>query len=231
VTQAQPGQGPAHRARRVVLYPPPARRDPAGPAGGLSPGSRSLPAAPGQRSRIHDGPEPPHLKRLCDIVVSGVGLLLLLPVFGIVGILIKLDSTGPVFFRQLRVGRHGKPFRIFKFRSMVVDADRLGGPSTAADDRRITRTGRWIRRFNLDELPQLINVLRGEMSIVGPRPEVPEYVALFNEEEKEILSVRPGITDWATLWIRDEGRLLAGSEDPERTYLEKIWTEKHRLAL
>ena len=164
-------------------------------------------------------------------MVSGVGLLLLLPVFGIVGILIKLDSTGPVFFRQLRVGRHGKPFRIFKFRSMVVDADRLGGPSTAADDRRITRTGRWIRRFNLDELPQLINVLRGEMSIVGPRPEVPEYVALFNEEEKEILSVRPGITDWATLWIRDEGRLLAGSEDPERTYLEKIWPEKHRLAL
>ena len=157
--------------------------------------------------------------------------MLLLPVFGIVGILIKLDSTGPVFFRQLRVGRHGKPFRIFKFRSMVVDADRLGGPSTAADDRRITRTGRWIRRFNLDELPQLINVLRGEMSIVGPRPEVPEYVALFNEEEKEILSVRPGITDWATLWIRDEGRLLAGSEDPERTYLEKIWPEKHRLAL
>ena len=164
-------------------------------------------------------------------MVSGVGLLLLLPVFGIVGILIKLDSTGPVFFRQLRVGRHGKPFRIFKFRSMVADADRLGGPSTAADDRRITRTGRWIRRFNLDELPQLINVLRGEMSIVGPRPEVPEYVALFNEEEKEILSVRPGITDWATLWIRDEGRLLAGSEDPERTYLEKIWPEKHRLAL
>src|SRR6058998_886101 len=171
------------------------------------------------------------LKRLCDIVISVVALILLLPVFAIVAILIKLDSPGPVFFRQLRVGFHGQLFRIFKYRTMVVNAEKLGGPSTTADDRRITRSGKWIRRFNLDELPQLINVLRGEMSIVGPRPEVPQYVALFNEEEKEILSVRPGITDWATLWIRDEGRLLAGSDDPERTYFEKIWPEKHRLAL
>ena len=170
-------------------------------------------------------------KRLCDIVVSAVALSLLLPVFAIVGILIKLDSPGPVFFRQVRVGLHGRPFRIFKFRTMIVNADKLGGPSTVADDRRITRTGEWIRRFNLDELAQFINVLKGEMSIVGPRPEVPQYVALFSEEEKEILSVRPGITDWATLWIRDEGRLLAGSDDPERAYLEKIWPEKHRLAL
>ena len=171
------------------------------------------------------------LKRWCDIVVSAVAVLLLLPVFAVVGILIKLDSPGPVFFRQVRVGLHGKTFRLFKFRTMVINADKLGGPSTTADDRRITRTGRWIRRFNLDELAQLINVLKGEMSIVGPRPEVSQYVALFTDEEKEILSVRPGITDWATLWIRDEGRLLAGSDDPERTYLEKIWPEKHRLAL
>lgn len=171
------------------------------------------------------------LKRLCDIVVAAVALLLLLPVFAVVGFLIKLDSSGPVFFRQVRIGLHGEPFKIFKFRTMVVNADKLGGPSTTADDRRITRVGRWIRRFNLDELAQLMNVLKGEMSIVGPRPEVPQYVALFSEEEKEILSVRPGITDWATLWIRDEGRLLAGSDDPERTYLERIWPEKHRLAL
>ena len=171
------------------------------------------------------------LKRLFDLVLSALGLILLSPLLFAVAALIKLDSPGPAFFRQVRVGLHGEPFRIFKFRTMVVNAEKLGGPSTTTDDRRITRTGKWIRRFNLDELPQLINVLRGEMSIVGPRPEVPQYVALFNEEEKEILSVLPGITDWATLWIRDEGRLLAGSDDPERTYFEKIWPEKHRLAL
>src|SRR5437667_12267053 len=171
------------------------------------------------------------LKRLLDLVLSALGLILLGPLLFAVAILIKLDSPGPVFFRQLRVGFHGQLFRIFKYRTMVVNAEKLGGPSTTADDRRITRSGKWIRRFNLDELPQLMNVLKGEMSLVGPRPEVPQYVALFNEEEKEILSVRPGITDWATLWIRDEGRLLAGSDDPERTYFEKIWPEKHRLAL
>ena len=171
------------------------------------------------------------MKRTSDFAIAAIGLVLLSPLFLLLAILIKLDSPGPVFFRQVRVGLHGKPFRIFKFRTMVVNADKLGGPSTTADDRRVTRIGRWIRRFNLDEPAQLINVLKGEMSIVGPRPEVPQYVALFSEEEKEILSVRPGITDWATLWIRDEGRLLAGSDDPERAYLEKIWPEKHRLAL
>src|SRR3989449_3024822 len=171
------------------------------------------------------------LKRLFDLVLSALGFFLARPRLLVVAGLIKLGPPGPVFFRQVGVGLHGEPFRIFKFRTMVVNAEKLGGPSTTADDRRITRTGKWIRRFNLDELPQLINVLKGEMSIVGPRPEVPQYVALFNAEEKEILSVRPGITDWATLWIRDEGRLLAGSDDPERTYFEKIWPEKHRLAL
>lgn len=170
-------------------------------------------------------------KRMLDVVIAIVVVAMLTPLALVLALLIKLDSPGPVFFRQVRVGFHGRPFRIFKFRTMVVNADKLGGPSTTADDRRITRVGRWIRRFNLDELPQLMNVLKGEMSIVGPRPEVPQYVALFSEEEREILSVRPGITDWATLWIRDEGRFLAGSDDPERTYLEKIWPEKHRLAL
>ena len=171
------------------------------------------------------------MKRALDVVLSAVALLALAPVFLVVAVAIKLDHPGPVFYRGERVGLRGKPFRIFKFRTMVVDAERRGGPSTAGDDPRITRTGRWIRRFNLDELAQFLNVLKGEMSIVGPRPEVPHYVALFTEEEQAILSVRPGITDWATLWIRDEGQILAGSPDPERAYFEKVWPEKHRLAL
>lgn len=171
------------------------------------------------------------LKRLVDIVLSSLVLVILSPLFLIIALLIKRDSPGPVFFRGIRVGRFGKAFRIYKFRTMVVNAEKLGGPSTAGGDPRITQVGRWIRRFNLDELPQFINVLKGEMSIVGPRPEVPQYVELFTEEEKTILTVRPGITDWATLWIRDEGTILAGSEDPEKTYMEKIWPEKHRLAL
>lgn len=170
-------------------------------------------------------------KRAVDIVLSSLALVMFCPLFVILAVLIKVDSPGPVFFRGVRVGRSGRPFRIFKFRTMVVNADRIGGPSTAADDPRITRIGKWIRRFNLDELPQFINVVKGEMSIVGPRPEVPQYVEMFTEEEKTILTVRPGITDWATLWIRDEGKILAGSENPERTYMEKIWPEKHRLAL
>jgi len=171
------------------------------------------------------------MTRLCEVALSAFALLILAPVFVLVGLLIKLDSPGPVFFRQARVGRYGRPFRIFKFRSMVVDADRLGGSSTPADDRRITRIGEWIRRLNLDELPQFLNVLKGDMSIVGPRPEVPQYVALFSEAEMPILSVRPGMTDWATLWNIDEGAVLAGAEDPERVYLERIRPEKIRLQL
>lgn len=171
------------------------------------------------------------MRRLSEIIVSALGLALLLPLFAVVGILIRLDSPGPVFFRQVRVGRYGRPFRIFKFRSMVAGADLLGGVSTASNDQRITRVGVWLRRLNLDELPQLINVLKGEMSIVGPRPEVPQYVALFTEAEKEILSVRPGLTDWATLWNFDEGAVLAGADDPEKVYRELIRPEKVRLQL
>jgi lipopolysaccharide/colanic/teichoic acid biosynthesis glycosyltransferase len=158
-------------------------------------------------------------------------LLMLSPLLLIISLLVKLDSPGPVIYRSARVGRFGKPFRMYKFRTMMVNADTIGGPSTPADDSRITRIGRWIRRFKLDELPQFLNVLKGEMSIVGPRPEVPQYVERFTEQEKLILTVRPGITDWATVWIRDEGQILAGSHDPEKTYMEKIWPEKHRLAL
>jgi len=171
------------------------------------------------------------LKRIFDIFISVPILIGLLPLFWIVALMIKVDSPGEVFFRGVRVGREGKPFRIFKLRTMVIDAENRGGPSTAAHDPRITRVGKWIRRFNLDELPQFINVLKGEMSIVGPRPEVPQYVEKFTDEERAILSVRPGITDWATLWVRDEGKILEGSKDPEKAYMEKIWPEKHRLAI
>ena len=170
-------------------------------------------------------------KRLVDVALSSVSLVILSPLFFLVSSIIKLDSPGPVFFRGVRTGRHGSPFRIFKFRTMVINAENIGGPSTPVNDARITRVGRWVRRFNLDELPQFINVFKGEMSIVGPRPEVPQYVELFSEEEKAILDVRPGITDWATIWVRDEGKVLAESEDSERAYMEKIWPEKHRLAL
>lgn len=171
------------------------------------------------------------VKRLLDFSLAFMALAFLSPIFLIIGAVIKLDSHGPVFYRGIRVGRGGKLFRMIKFRTMLSKAENLGGPSTPRDDPRITRIGRLVRRFNLDELPQFINVLKGDMSIVGPRAEVPQYVALFTEEEKAILTVRPGITDWATLWIGDEGKILEGSEDPERSYMEKIWPEKHRLAL
>lgn len=170
-------------------------------------------------------------KRLIDFVLSFMALLTLAPALLLVALWIKLNSPGPVFYRGVRVCRFGKRFRIYKFRTMVTNAENLGGPSTPADDPRITRVGRFLRRYNLDELPQFINVLKGEMSIVGPRPEVPQYVELFTEEEMAILTVRPGITDWATLWVRNEGEILAGSDDPERAYMEKIWSEKHRLEL
>jgi len=171
------------------------------------------------------------LKRLFDIVLSLFGLILISPVLVTLAIMIKKEDRGPVFYRGLRVGRFGKLFRIFKFRTMVVNAEKLGGPSTADDDPRITKVGNFIRKFKLDELPQLINVLKGEMSIVGPRPEVQMYVDMFTEEEKAILTVRPGITDWASIWNPDEGAILAGSSDPEKTYMEKIRPEKIRLQL
>ena len=171
------------------------------------------------------------LKRALDILLSFFGFVVVSPVLLAIAILIKKEDGGPVFYRGVRAGRFGKPFRIFKFRTMVLNADKLGGPSTADDDPRITRVGKFIRKFKLDELPQLINVLKGEMSIVGPRPEVQMYVDMFTEEEKAILSVRPGITDWASIWNPDEGAILAGSPDPEKTYMEKIRPEKIRLQL
>lgn len=170
-------------------------------------------------------------KRIFDIIFSLLGLVILSPLFGIISILIKLEDGGPIFFRGTRIGWRGKPFKIFKFRTMVVNAEKIGGFSAADDDPRITKIGKFLRRYKFDELPQLINVLKGEMSIVGPRPEVPYYVNMFTEEEKVILTVRPGITDWASLWNSNEGAILAGSPDPEKTYMEKIRPEKIRLQI
>ena len=170
-------------------------------------------------------------KRTFDSVASSLGLLFLSPAILLIAILVKLYSPGPVFYRGIRVGRKGVPFRVFKFRTMIMKAENIGGPSTADDDPRITKIGKFLRKYKLDELPQLINVLKGEMSFVGPRPEVQHYVNMFTEEEKAILSVRPGITDWASIWNPDEGAILAGSLDPEKTYMEKIRPEKIRLQL
>lgn len=171
------------------------------------------------------------LKRIFDVLSSVIGVLLLSPVFVAVAICIKREDSGPIFYRGRRIGLRGRPFRIFKFRTMVVDAEKIGGPSTAADDPRITKVGKFLRKCKLDELPQLFNVLKGEMSFVGPRPEVQHYVDMFTKEEKVILSVRPGITDWASLWNSDEGAVLAGSLDPEKTYMEEIRPTKLRLQL
>jgi lipopolysaccharide/colanic/teichoic acid biosynthesis glycosyltransferase len=171
------------------------------------------------------------MKRLFDVIASSAGLVLLLPLLAVLAIVLKRESTGPVFYRGLRAGRYGKPFRIFKFRTMVVNADKIGGPTSSADDPRITRVGNFLRRYKLDELPQLINVLKGEMSLVGPRPEVVQEVLLYTEEEKRLLEVRPGITDWASIRFRNEGEILRGSDDPHQAYREKIRPEKIRLGL
>jgi lipopolysaccharide/colanic/teichoic acid biosynthesis glycosyltransferase len=169
------------------------------------------------------------MKRLFDVVAAAAGLIVLGPLFAVVAVLIKWDSDGPVFFRQLRIGRHFRPFFIYKFRTMRSDAPATGAPLTVGDDARITRVGRWLRRAKLDELPQLINVLTGDMSLVGPRPEVERYVRLFRTEYAEILQVRPGITDIASLKYRGESALLARSPKPEEEYVTRILPDKLRL--
>ena len=168
------------------------------------------------------------LKRLFDLGAAGLGLLLLSPVLVAIALWIKRDSPGPVFFRQERVGLQGKPFRIYKFRSMRVD--NAGLQITVGEDARITPSGRFIRAYKLDELPQLINVVLGDMSIVGPRPEVPRYVKLYPEAVRtQVLSVRPGITDLASVQYRSESTLLAQSADPERTYIDEVMPAKLAL--
>jgi lipopolysaccharide/colanic/teichoic acid biosynthesis glycosyltransferase len=168
-------------------------------------------------------------KRLFDIVASAIGLLVLWPVFLVIAVLIKLEDGGPVFYRQERIGYKGRPFKIWKFRTMVVNADKLGKPLTVGRDPRITRVGYWLRKFKLDELPQLLNVLLGEMSLVGPRPEVPQYVALYAPEQRKVLDLVPGITDPASIKFANEAELLAEASDPEKFYIEHIMPAKIRL--
>lgn len=169
------------------------------------------------------------LKRLFDVAASAAGLLLLAPLLLAIAVWIRLDSPGPVFFRQERVGLRGQPFRIFKFRSMVTDADKKGLAITVGRDRRITRVGAILRKTKLDELAQLLNVLAGQMSFVGPRPEVERYVRLYTPYQRQVLLVRPGITDYASIAYRNENDLLAGAEDPEKMYIEQIMPDKIEL--
>jgi len=171
------------------------------------------------------------VKRLFDIVASGLGLIVLSPVFLILAIWIKCDSEGPVFYRQVRVGRWNKDFRIFKFRSMRVGADKGSLVTIGGRDPRITRSGYFIRKFKFDELPQLINVLVGDMSLVGPRPEVRHYVDYYTPEQMHVLDVRPGITDPASIKFRNENELMEKAEDPEKYYIEVIMQEKIKLYL
>ena len=171
------------------------------------------------------------MKRFFDVVLSSVGLILTSPLLLAIAAWVRFSSPGSIFYRGTRAGRLGRPFRIFKFRTMVVNADKIGGPSTSADDPRITRAGHLLRRYKLDELPQLLNVLKGDMSLVGPRPEVMAEVALYSAQEKHLLDVRPGITDWASLEFRNEGEILRGSADPHQAYRERIRPEKVRLGL
>lgn len=169
-------------------------------------------------------------KRLFDIVASCLGLLLLSPVLAVMGAAVLLGSPGPVFFRQERIGRGGKSFFIFKYRTMVRDAPKLGATITYGHDPRITAVGRFLRKTKADELPQLLNVLKGDMSLVGPRPEVPRYVEMFREDYDVILQVRPGITDLASIQYCDEAAILGKAADPEKEYVQRVLPEKIRLA-
>ncbi len=172
------------------------------------------------------------LKRLFDLIFSSIGLIISSLFLFLIAVWIKIDSPGPVFFRGTRIGKSGKPFRIFKFRTMIANAENLGGPSTAGDDPRLTKIGNFLKKYQLDELPQLINVMAGDMSLVGPRPEVKIYVDMMTEEERDtILSVKPGMTDLASLFNFHEGEVLRGSTDPEKTYMEKIRPTKIKLQL
>lgn len=171
------------------------------------------------------------MKRLFDIFASGIGLIVLSPFFLILAIWIKLDSKGPVFYRQVRVGMNNKDFRIFKFRSMRMGADKGSLVTIGGRDPRITRSGHFIRKFKFDELPQLINVFVGDMSLVGPRPEVRHYVDYWTPEQMHVLDVRPGITDLASIKFRNENELLEQVEDPETYYIEVIMQEKLKLYL
>lgn len=169
------------------------------------------------------------IKRLFDIGASSIGLILLSPILILIAICIKLDSKGPVFFKQIRVGKNKELFKIYKFRTMVTDAEKLGKQITVGNDTRITKVGTFIRKCKLDELPQLINVLKGDMSLVGPRPEVPKYVELYDDYQEQILLVQPGITDYASIEFRNESEILGESENPESKYINDIMPYKIEL--
>jgi lipopolysaccharide/colanic/teichoic acid biosynthesis glycosyltransferase len=171
------------------------------------------------------------LKRAFDIVASGLGLLFLSPLFLILAVWIKLDSKGPVFYRQIRVGLNNRDFQLFKFRSMRVGADKQGLITVGGRDPRITRSGYFIRKYKLDEFPQLINVFVGDMSLVGPRPEVRKYVDMYTPEQMKVLSVRPGITDLASIRYRNENELLEQADDPDQYYEQVIMQDKLRINL
>ena len=171
------------------------------------------------------------MKRIFDIVASGIGLILLSPLFVILAIWIKCDSTGPVFYKQVRVGRNNMDFQLFKFRSMRVGSDKKGLITVGGHDPRITRSGYYIRKYKLDEFPQLINVFKGDMSLVGPRPEVRKYVDMYTEEQMHVLDVRPGITDLASIRYRNENELLERVNDPDKYYVEVIMPDKLRINL
>lgn len=171
------------------------------------------------------------MKRFFDLVASGLGLLVLSPLFFVLAVWIKCDSKGPVFYRQVRVGRNNRDFRLYKFRSMRVGSDKKGLITIGEHDPRVTRSGYYIRRYKLDELPQLINVFAGNMSLVGPRPEVRKYVDLYTPEQMHVLDVRPGITDLASIRYRNENELLEQADDPDRYYVDVIMQDKLRINL
>ena len=168
------------------------------------------------------------LKRFFDITACLIALPFIVPFFGAIGIIIKLNSPGPVFYRGWRTGLEGKTFRIIKFRTMVVDAEKIGGPSTALNDPRLTEFGKFLRKYKIDELPQIINVLKGEMSLVGPRPQVEEYTRLYDDNEKVILSVKPGLTDYASIEFINLDQVL-GDDSVDEKYLKEIEPEKNKL--
>ena len=173
----------------------------------------------------------PLAKRCFDLIVARTALVVFAPLLAIIAYRIKRFDGGPVLYAGNRVGRFGRPFGMYKFRSMVLNADQIGGSSTPDDDPRITPVGKFLRRYKLDELPQLLNVVKGDMSLVGPRPQVQWAVDLYTPEQREVLTVRPGITDYASVRFPNEGEILKGSTDPDRDYMEKIHPEKMRLSL
>jgi len=168
-------------------------------------------------------------KRIFDLLFSVISLIILFPLFFFISILVKLDSRGPIFFKQVRIGYKWKKFYVYKFRTMIEDAEKAGERLTRNNDRRITKIGRLLRKYKIDEFPQLINVFKGEMSFVGPRPELPEYVEVFRNDYDYILKVKPGITDFASIKFQDESKLIENSEEAENIYLNKILPQKIKL--